>query len=54
MSCGSYANRYFLLADGIGGLVLLCHSFEKPVGFFSLPVVSASLSGCGSLSCIFQ
>ena len=37
MSCGACATANFLLADGIGGTVLVCHSFKKggsPLGFF--------------------
>ena len=36
MTCAACEARYFLLAAGIGGIVLFCHSFEKgasPVGF---------------------
>ena len=60
MSCGASAIRYFLLAEGMGGSVLLSFiNCQRVIHLkregqrwviFCLPVVSASLYGCGSSS----
>ena len=49
MSCGASTTRYFLLAEGIGGIVFLCHLFQKgglPVEFFFRYLSSAPLFFC--------